>query len=133
MKAVFADTSYYIALVNPADAYHAKAVRASRKLRCRTIITEYVLLELGSALSQRRDRPLFTGLVARLRADADTLIVPASAALLNDGLALFARRTDKNWSLIDCLSFVVMAAEGVRHALTVDHHFEQAGFRVLLK
>jgi hypothetical protein len=133
MKTVFADTSYYVALLNPLDVCHAVALRWSRKLACRVVVTEYVLLELGSALSQRRDRRLFTGLVAQLRADADTVLVPAAPQLFDRGLALFARRTDKNWSLIDCISFVVMKEQGVADALAADHHFEQAGFRVLLK
>ena len=132
MKTVFADTSYYVALLNPDDANHRAAVRWSRTLRCRVIVTEYVLLELGSALSQRKDRRLFTGLVAQLRADTDTTIVPASPELFNRGLALFGRRTDKDWSLIDCISFVVMKEQGVADALAADHHFEQAGFRILL-
>jgi len=132
MKTVFADTSYYVALLNPDDANHRAAVRWSRTLRCRVIVTEYVLLELGSALSQRKDRRLFTGLVAQLRADTDTTIVPASPELFNRGLALFGRRIDKDWSLIDCISFVVMKEQGVADALAADHHFEQAGFRILL-
>lgn len=132
MKTVFADTSYYVALLNPDDTNHRAAVRWSRTLRCRVILTEYVLLELGSALSQRKDRRLFTRLVAQLRADTDTTIVPASPELFNRGLALFGRRTDKDWSLIDCISFVVMKEHGVADALAADHHFEQGGFRLLL-
>jgi hypothetical protein len=32
----------------------------------------------------------------------------------------------------DCLRFLVMRDEGIIHALTGDHHFEQAGFKALL-
>jgi hypothetical protein len=49
------------------------------------------------------------------------------------GLQLFGDRPDKEWSLTDCISFVVMEKEGVREALTGDKHFEQAGFVALLK
>ncbi len=63
---------------------------------------------------------------------ADMTIVPSSAELFRRGLALFGRRTDKDWSLIDCTSFVVMKEQAVADALAADHHFEQAGFKILL-
>jgi predicted nucleic acid-binding protein len=132
MKAVLADTSYYVAPLNQGDVYHTLALRLSRELRCPVVTTEYVLLELGSALSQRKDRRLFTGLVAQLRADTETTIVRSSSELFESGLALFTRRKDKDWSLIDCISFVVMKQPGVAEALATDHHFGPAGFRVLL-
>lgn len=45
---------------------------------------------------------------------------------------LFQSRSDKEWGLVDCLSFVVMQSQGVTQALSADHHFVQAGFRALL-
>jgi len=50
-----------------------------------------------------------------------------------EGLELFANRPDKDWSLTDCISFVVMQKEGITEALTGDHQFEQAGLVALLK
>jgi predicted nucleic acid-binding protein len=47
-------------------------------------------------------------------------------------ISLFGARPDNNWSLTDCISFVVMRDEGIIDALTGDRHFEQAGFKVLL-
>jgi hypothetical protein len=52
---------------------------------------------------------------------------------MDRGLALYAARPDKEWSLTDCVSFLVMQDHGVTEALTADHHFEQAGFVALLK
>jgi predicted nucleic acid-binding protein len=76
---------------------------------------------------------LFIQLVDELRSDANTVIVPASSKLFEEGYDLFRRRADKDWSLTDCLSFVVMDQEGVSEALTADHDFEQAGFTILMK
>ena len=133
MKAVFADTSYYVAFVNPCDERHAAALMVSRELRRPIVLTDYVLAELGSRLSERAQRRLFLELVATLRAAPFTTIVPASRALFDRGLALFRRRLDKDWSLIDCISFEVMLSHRIKEALTTDHHFEQAGFTALLR
>jgi hypothetical protein len=65
--------------------------------------------------------------------DADTTIVEARPVLFQRGLRLYDERPDKEWTLTDCISFVVMADEEIEEALTGDHHFEQAGFRALLK
>ena len=60
-------------------------------------------------------------------------IVAAETRLFQRGVELFEQRRDKDWSLTDCLSFVVMQDEGITQALTGDKHFEQAGFTALLK
>jgi predicted nucleic acid-binding protein len=44
----------------------------------------------------------------------------------------YKARTDKDWSLTDCTSFVVMKSRGIERAFTADRHFEQAGFTVLI-
>lgn len=133
MKAVFADTSYYVALLGPRDAHHERAVAWNERLLGQVVVTEYVLVELGSALSGLPDRHLFVPFIEELLKDPGTVFVPASAALLRQGLALFAARPDKEWSLVDCISFSVMKQRRLKDALTTDHHFEQAGFRALLR
>jgi uncharacterized protein len=132
MKPVFADTSYYVALLSEADEWHQRAVEWNEKLLGRQVVTEYVFVELGSVLSKVKDRSMFVPFVRRLWAHPATLFVPASEALLQRGLELYGSRPDKGWSLVDCLSFVVMKQRRLTDALTADHHFEQAGFRALL-
>jgi predicted nucleic acid-binding protein len=53
--------------------------------------------------------------------------------LYEEGMKLYASRPDKEWSLTDCISFIIMQREKITGALTGDHHFEQAGFVALLK
>lgn len=48
-------------------------------------------------------------------------------------MQLYKRRLDKEWSLVDCVNFVVMTRRSITEALTTDHHFEQAGFFRMLK
>lgn len=69
----------------------------------------------------------------RFRDNPDLRIIPPSADLLDAGLVLYESRPDKEWSLTDCISFMVMAEEKLSEALTGDHHFEQAGFVALLR
>jgi len=93
----------------------------------------WVLTELGDALHRGRNRKTFAHFLDTLGEHEDLDIVPASAELFQRGIALFRLRPDKEWSLTDCISFVVMAEKGISEALTSDRHFEQAGFKVLLK
>jgi predicted nucleic acid-binding protein len=59
-------------------------------------------------------------------------VIPPSQRLFEDGLRLFAERPDKEWSLTDCVSFLVMKRHGLTDALTADRHFSQAGYNPLL-
>jgi predicted nucleic acid-binding protein len=71
-------------------------------------------------------------LIDRLRSDPSLTIVPTSELLFGRGLQLYSARQDKEWSLTDCISFIVMEEYGIHDALTGDHHFEQAGFHAVL-
>lgn len=68
----------------------------------------------------------------RIRHDPRIELIPQAGELSAEAIRLFAARSDKDWSLTDCLSFVVMEQNGIREALTADNHFEQAGFRAVL-
>ena len=76
---------------------------------------------------------MFVRLVEDYQNDPDCALIPAAESLWNAGLALYSERPDKQWSLTDCISFVVMKEQGLTEALTADHHFEQAGFAALLR
>lgn len=133
MRTVLADTAFYAALLNPDDADHAAAMSWGRESALRVLVTEFILVELGNYLSTGRGREHLAGLVLHLRNDAHTTVVPVSTALFDAGLDLYSHRPDKEWSLTDCISFVVMKDRGLTEALTTDHHFEQAGFKALMK
>jgi predicted nucleic acid-binding protein len=133
MTPLFADTSYYVALLSPRDAVHEEATRVSQSLARRVVLSDFILLELGNALSGAGQRDLFAKLVPHLRSQANVRIILASRELLDRGLEFFGRRSDKLWSLTDCTSMVIMHDEGITDVLTTDHHFTQAGFNVLLR
>jgi predicted nucleic acid-binding protein len=129
---LFADTSYYLALVSPRDALHVLAVEVSRQLLEPIVTSAWVVQELADGLSIPPSRAGFLRLLDSLQADPNTTIIQPDPVLWRRGLALYRARPDKEWSLTDCISFQIMQEHGIMTALTHDHHFEQAGFRVLL-
>ena len=130
---VFGDTVHFIAYWSTGDRWHVRAVAISRQPPCPLVTTEWVLTEVGDAFSHLAARQKFIRLLDLLREQPDVDIVPSTSDLFQRGTAFFSARPDKEWSLTDCISFVVMNERGITDALTSDHHFEQAGFRILLK
>jgi predicted nucleic acid-binding protein len=133
MRAVFADTFYFLGLLNRADESHGRCAAFARDYREVIITTSYVLVELADGLARPRYRVQAARFIQALQNHARVKIVPASDALLARGLEFYAARPDKEWTLTDCVSFVIMRERGVTDALTGDKHFEQAGFVALLK
>ena len=135
MLKVFVDTVAWIALLNVNDVLHEQARQVMVALRwqnTRLITTEFVLLEVADALSAPSIRPQTVAFIEGLRWLPILQIVPASQSLLAAGWALYSQRSDKDWGLTDCTSFVIMTQEQITQAFTSDHHFEQAGFINLL-
>ena len=136
MKRVFADTGYWVALLNPSDDLNAKAKEVSRGLGAfRTYTTEMVLVEVANMFSKEGEilRALVRQTIARFREDPNVTIEPQTSTLFREALDFYAAHRDKHWSLTDCASFLVMRQEGITEALAHDHHFEQAGFVALLR
>ena len=132
MTPFFADSFYFLALINPQDRAHDRSVEFSEKQEIPLITTAWVLTEVANALSRPPGRSVFNTLLQDLEGDPLFTIVPPSPTLFREGIALYAARPDKSWSLTDCISFVTMQQRGLTEALTGDRHFEQAGFKPLL-
>jgi len=134
MTTVFADTYYFLALVNAKDAGHARAVAFTKAFTGRMVTTAWVLTEMADALaSSALGRAEFVAAWNDLHIDPDAQVIGCDDQLLAAGIQLYSQRPDKEWSLTDCVSFVVMLRDGITEALTKDRHFEQAGFVALLK
>jgi predicted nucleic acid-binding protein len=131
-KLVFADTYYYLALINERDDGHERAVEFARSFKGRIVTTEWILAEVADALAAPHRRERLLGLYELLVDDLNVTIVGASHESFEGGMALYSKRTDKQWSLTDCISFTEMHDRGIKEALTADKHFAQAGFTPLL-
>ena len=133
---IFLDTAYVIALASTSDQHHSKALALAEQIEksaTRLIVTRPVMLEIGNALAKARYRQAAVDMLNALERDPTVSIIPLTEDLYAKGWLLFQSRVDKEWGLIDCVSFVVMNARGLTEALTTDVHFEQAGFRALLR
>jgi uncharacterized protein len=132
----FLDASYAIALAASSDQLHSRALELADDIgrqATRLVTTRLVLVEIGNALSKQRYRAAAVDLLVSLESDPTVEIVSLTGDLYAQAFELFRNRPDKDWGLTDCVSFVVMRARGVGESLTSDEHFEQAGFRALLR
>lgn len=133
----FVDTSGWAAWADRAERFHSAAKAALDEVwdqGGKLITTTYVLAELSGLLTRLRiPKPQQIALLDGIRADASVEIVPADSYLDSEIWHLWRARPDKNWTLVDCASFVAMQRLALSEAVTTDHHFEQAGFVRLLK
>ena len=135
MRQLFADTFYWIALVYRWDPWHARVTAWSDTLLDEDLVwtTDAVLTELLAALSAAGPyvRQETVMLVEGLLDDPSVRVVEGTRAQFLEGLALYRARSDKAYSLTDCMSMQVMRREGLTDVLTNDHHFTQEGFHIL--
>lgn len=133
---VFLDTSFAIAIAIEKDEFHQRAIDLADEIEAgstQIFTTQAVVLEIGNALSKLKYRQAAVVLIQQLEFDRNTTIFSLTDKLYNEAFKLFRSRPDKEWGLVDCVSFVVMRERKITAALTADEHFIQAGFRALLR
>ena len=135
MSNVFADTHYWIAIINPHDQWHSRAVTVSQSLgTVQLVTTDDVLVEVLN---------FFAGYGALMRSNAaqavHSILQNANVETLSverddfsSGLTLYESRLDKGYSLTDCTAMNTMRAKGITQVLSRDRHFAQEGFTTLL-
>ena len=136
MKAVFADSLYWIAIVRPGDSWADAAKRAKEQLgEVRIVTTDEVLTEFLTALSAAGEtlRWQVAQMVRAILANPNVKVVPQTRGTFLQGLEFFGQRRDKEYSLTDCVSMNTIRSESLSEILTNDHHFEQEGFTILMK
>lgn len=138
VKEVFADTSGWAEFLVQTTPYHLLAKRLMQQWRTqgtRVMTTNYVLVELISLLTSplKVPRPQQIKIIETLQTATWVEIIHIDLTLHEEAWQLFSQRPDKDWSLTDCSSFIMMHRYHLTEALTTDHHFEQAGFIRLLK
>ncbi len=136
MTALFADTFYWIALVDFNDSAHrhARALSSERAdspiITTDEVLTEYLIFFATAPFEMRRKAVTSAH---RILENPGIRVIPQSRASFLAGMALYEARPDKGYSLTDCISMQTMRDEGLTEALTNDRHFEQEGFRALFR
>ncbi|HKP84763.1 MAG TPA: PIN domain-containing protein [Blastocatellia bacterium] len=138
MSALFVDTSGWACIADRRESHHADAAgiyREARKLGQQIVTTNYILAELVSLLTspKRLPRSDIISFIEAIRSASYVEFIHVNESLDYTSWQFLKNRQDKDWSLVDCVSFVIMQDRGILEALTTDHHFEQAGFIRLLK
>lgn len=136
MRKIFADTGYWIALLNPDDDLHQKARSLTISLKNVPIVTsEMVLTELLNAFSGKGSfyRQKAVKFINHSFSNPEIEIVSPTIELFKSALDLYNSRPDQAWSHTDCTSFQIMQQQNILEALAYDKHFEQAGFVALLR
>lgn len=138
MNTLFVDTAGWACLCDRREQYHAITTHTYRDARNQgrqLVTTNLVLIELVAVLTspRRLPRPEIVAFIETIKTASHVEVVPIDSLLEEQAWQLLKDRQDKEWSLVDCASFVVMQQHGITEALTTDRHFEQAGFVRLLK
>jgi predicted nucleic acid-binding protein len=141
MKKVFADTGYWIALLNPEDDLHQKARQISVTLISTPIVTseivtsEMVFTELLNAFSSngKSYRQKAVKFIKHAFVNPEIEVILQTDTLFQNALELYDQRPDQAWSHTDCTSFQIMQQQNILEAIAYDKHFEQAGFIALLR
>ena len=136
MRVGFADTLYFLALINPQDQWRDEATNAEAIVReSKIVTTETVLLEMLNFTAGYGPnlREAVASFVRDLLQDDETDVIPHTRELFLKGLVLYESRPDKGYSVTDCISMVVMRELNITEVLTHDRHFMQEGFTLLLR
>lgn len=134
MKQVFADTSYWIAILWLEDQWRDLAIQASENHRNSEIFTtEIILIEVLNYFSEFRAdiKERVTNAIEQIFKDEDTTVLLHNHEDFLKALELYKSRLDKGYSLTDCVSMNAMRELGIVEILTNDRHFEQEGFTKL--
>lgn len=138
MADIFADTSGWGNLIDESQQYHSQTAalyRNARRHGRKIITTNYVIAELVALLTSplRLPRAVIIAFIESLKTSPYIEVIHVDNEMDNRAWSFLKSRSDKDWSLVDCSSFIVMQERSLLESLTTDHHFEQAGFIRLLK
>jgi predicted nucleic acid-binding protein len=134
MKAIFADTFYWIALLNSRDTWHLEVIKVSQEIsNSPLVISDGIIDELFAYSSKRGDllRLKVSELYKSFRKDPNIQIISYSPEIRQKAIDLYEQRPDKGYSLVDCISMVIMKEMRISEVLTNDKHFAQEGFTIL--
>ncbi len=130
---LLADSSAWLALYDRGDKFHARASRAFNELaeqKVTFVVTDYLLAETATLILARVGHARAVLCVDWLLSSPRVRLLRLDPEVWNEAWQLFKKYDDKEFSFVDCASFIVMRREHLVDAFTFDRHFEQMGFRL---
>jgi predicted nucleic acid-binding protein len=139
-NSLFVDTSGWVSLIlqselqhDMAAALYHDALQAGRPI----VTTSYIISELIPLLQSRLKhahvaRPQILSLVSAIIDNPEYRILHIDAPVFMSAWKMLQQYRDKEWSLVDTISIVVMRTQRMTEALATDHHFAEAGLLPLL-
>ena len=135
MNTVFADTFYWIAVLNPKDQWHRQALEIKQLLGdIKIVTTETVMIELLNYFAEfgEDSRQSAVDSVRTIMTDEEVYFISHTNEIFLEALDFYEKRLDKGYSLTDCISMLTMKNLDLQEILTHDNHFKQEGFTSLL-
>jgi predicted nucleic acid-binding protein len=130
---MFLDTSGLYAWLSEEDERHAEAISLI-EAGAELVTHNYVLAELVALCHARKgNRTVVLAFLDSVAKGRGIDVKWVDRVDHGAGVRLLRERADKTYSLCDAVSFVVMRRLAITDALSTDRHFEQEGFRRLLR
>ena len=130
---VFIDTSAYGAIAIRGDENHWQAVATLRALteqRSRLYTTNFVAAETHAFVLSRGGRDLALQTLETIDQGFEE-VVRVGSGDERQAREILTRLRDKDFSLVDAMSFAVMDRLGITVAFAFDRHFVQYGFALV--
>jgi len=132
----FLDTSGLYALLDRRDGHHAAAranITPHLQAGGRLVTSDYIVAETVNLANARGGKHIGLRILDLLEQSKGIRIEWIGRERFEVAKVFFRRHTEHAYSFTDCTSFVLMRELKLTDALTTDRHFQQAGFRVLLR
>jgi len=129
MTRVFVDTGFWYALAEPRDQHHDEAC-ALAGLSHFWFTSDAVINEVLTLWQRRGQFATALRFLAQVQRQEGGQIVYCTAELVQAAWNQFSQAGRFGATPIDCLSFAIMRALGIRTVYGFDHHFETAGFEL---
>jgi predicted nucleic acid-binding protein len=125
------DTGAFYALADRKDPAFSRAKHFYEESTAALISTDFIFAETMSLLTKRLGKRIAVPFGQGIRNSSRFRIEEATTEVREAAWKLFVRQLDKDYDLIDCISFAMMEAFGIREVFGFDRHFSQYGFRLL--
>jgi len=134
VHSAFMDSSGFLPLVAPNDAHYQEARTLWQRLereRWSIFTTNFVVAETHSLFLVRLNQMRATEFLREIETSSIT-IIRVNPNDEKQAREIIFKYDDKDFSLVDATSFVIMERLGIPYAFTFDRHFSQYGFTALV-